>query len=346
MFHQSIAFDHEMADPLDEVAEWWRFQTRELWFLYENYACWADTWREQNKILIQHLRQHQDRLCPYPWCPSEAWLVSWAIKNGDPPMQEFLSWSLHEEEPREGHVTIKMLEEHLKVWADLFESPRASHFKEAVVDEDTPLFRQQQHVGAPWIAHLLVSQNLYWEWTCSHWKKLWRQHLLSKDAMEIDSMGAEPLILYSDRPQVPVSHSHPVELSVDYDQGAEAVVNYMNRRQGEWSRIVILPTPSTRSLSSIPRSVSMSNNPSMPRTSFNLSSNDSNSASTGREYAAGARSADNDFRVSTAMYRSAHISSCQCNECTFQVGGTQVSLEVTYHTLTYPFTHSVARSPS
>ncbi len=232
MFHQSIAFDHEMADPLDEVAEWWRFQTRELWFLYENYACWADTWREQNKILIQHLRQHQDRLCPYPWCPSEAWLVSWAIKNGDPPMQEFLSWSLHEEEPREGHVTIKMLEEHLKVWADLFESPRASHFKEAVVDEDTPLFRQQQHVGAPWIAHLLVSQNLYWEWTCSHWKKLWRQHLLSKDAMEIDSMGAEPLILYSDRPQVPVSHSHPVELSVDYDQGAEAVVNYMNRRQG------------------------------------------------------------------------------------------------------------------
>ena len=45
-------------------------------------------------------------------------------------------------------------------------------------------------------------------------------------------MGAEPLILYSDRPQVPVSHSHPVELSVNYDQGAEAVVNYMNRRQG------------------------------------------------------------------------------------------------------------------
>ena len=232
MFEQGIVFDHEMADPLDEVAECWRFQTRELWFLYQNYARWANTWREQNEILIQHLHQHQDRLSPYPWCPSEAWLVSWAIINGDPPMQVFLSWSLHEEELREGHVTIKMLEEHLKVWADLFESPRASHFKEAVVDEDTPLFHQQQHVGSPWMAHLLVSQPLYWEWTCIHWKKLWQQHLLSKDAMQIDSMGAEALIICSHELQVPVSHSQRVELSIDYHPGAEAVVNYLNRRQG------------------------------------------------------------------------------------------------------------------
>jgi hypothetical protein len=207
MFEQGTVFDHEMADPLDEEAESWRFQTKELWLFYKNDARRATTWQEQNKILIQHLHQHQDRLNHYPWCPSEAWLVSWAIKNGDQPMQVFLTWSLREEEARGVDVTIKMLEEHLKVWANLFESPRASHFREAVVDEDTSLFCEQQHVGSPWMAHLLVSQTLYWEWTCMQWKKYWQQHLLSKDAMEIDSMGEVPFI-YNYLPRAEAAGNH------------------------------------------------------------------------------------------------------------------------------------------
>ncbi|KAK5452370.1 hypothetical protein LTS15_007436 [Exophiala xenobiotica] len=213
-----------MANPLDEEAESWRFQTKELWLLYENDARRANTWQEQNKILIQHLHQHQDRLSPYPWCPSEAWLVSWAIKNGDPPMQVFLHWSLLEAEARGGDVTIKMLEEHLKVWANLFESPRASHSREAVVDEDTPLFCEQQH-------------TLYWEWTCVQWKKLWQQHLLSIDAMEIDSMGEVPFI-YSQgvkldsMGEVPFIYSQGVKPSFKYHPRAEAAPNYASRCRG------------------------------------------------------------------------------------------------------------------
>ncbi|KAK5536000.1 hypothetical protein LTR23_001434 [Exophiala sp. CCFEE 6169] len=221
-----------MADPLDEEAESWRFQTKELWLLYENDARRANTWQEQNKILIQHLHQHQDRLSPYPWCPSETWLVSWAIKNGDQPMQVFLHWSLLEEEARGGDVTIKMLEEHLKVWADLFQSPRASHFREAVLDEDTPLFCQQQHVGSPWMAHLLVSQPLYKEWTYMQWKKLWQQHLLSKDAMNIDSMGEVPFIYSHEGPQVPVNDSQGANPSFNYHPRAGAAGNPASRGQG------------------------------------------------------------------------------------------------------------------
>ncbi|EHY57978.1 hypothetical protein ABEF92_002576 [Exophiala dermatitidis] len=164
---------------LDQTAELHAFESGKHWVPYYNAlvnGSW--TWRQQNKTLISFLIMHRERLAPYPWAPRESWLVGWALtQQTQTPLWNFLVWSLHQEHPREEDVTIKIFEQHLKVWADVFESQEMKDYVSTTAHQKKCFILHQRKIGAPWTALYLASDRAHVQVALNAWMEHRAQYM-------------------------------------------------------------------------------------------------------------------------------------------------------------------------
>ncbi|KAI1611345.1 hypothetical protein EDD37DRAFT_440578 [Exophiala viscosa] len=189
MYVQILRPQYEALQASAEQIETNRFHSGEYWNHFTAQARHAVTWRDQTKILINHLLSHRDRLSSYGCCPRDSWLVGWALSESQHPLRQFVVWSLHYSQVPEDDVTIEDFANHLEVWADVFLSEEALYY--ALANPDRPFFITQVSGGAPWMAHFLDSQPMHREWATATWKRLWLNYNTVRRETDKDVMDWE-----------------------------------------------------------------------------------------------------------------------------------------------------------
>lgn len=201
MHIQKLPSGPQAPQILEEPFDPTRFTSGEYWNEFSAEARRAYTWREQARILIQHLYRHRHRLSQYRQRPNESWLVGWALSNVQTPLRRFLVWSLRAREELEG-VTIGTFANHLELWADVFLSEEALYY--ALANPERQFFLHQVNSGAPWMAHFLDSQSMHRVWAATTWKRYWLRSGKArnvhpnvhpnggKQALDEDAMDWEP----------------------------------------------------------------------------------------------------------------------------------------------------------
>jgi len=186
---QILEPQHEALQSPTEQIESNRFYSGEHWETFTAQARHAVTWREQTRILIRHLLSHRERLSSYDCCPRDSWLVGWALSQSQPPLRQFVVWSLHYSQVPEDDVTIEMFANHLEVWADVFLSEEALYY--ALANPDRPFFITQVSGGAPWMAHFLDSQAMHRAWAKATWNRHWLKYHTVRSGPNMDVMDWE-----------------------------------------------------------------------------------------------------------------------------------------------------------
>ncbi|KAH0843538.1 hypothetical protein FOPE_09104 [Fonsecaea pedrosoi] len=166
----------EPGEGLNQQAEQSFFDRSDDWEAFVDVCAPEMAARTKFAILIGCLSAHRDRLAGFFGPRLESTLVCWAMDHMGSPMSDFLRWSLGREEGAPEYWTIDVLDEHLTLWSNVFESTPAKHYEEYVIRLTSSLHPYQNATNGPSITHALSSDPKHRRWAYQLWKVFWLKH--------------------------------------------------------------------------------------------------------------------------------------------------------------------------
>ena len=199
--HPEIASQVSSPDPLptpmdldgtnsrwDDAEQNQRFISKWHWNVFLSAVPIGAGFRDEVQSLVRVLRTHLAQMQRHNSLLGERYLVGWVLHHIPAPTQYFLRWSLDAEE-FEPDWTITALEEHLSIWAALFEDETARNYRDRCFREEFErrqqnpslgyplpyLFLDQKRTGGGPMAHFLAATPDHRRTAYQLFKELWRQ---------------------------------------------------------------------------------------------------------------------------------------------------------------------------